>query len=376
MCNCYIYWMFIKRSILIAIAAVIGQYAVAQNAFKGMDNLFTTPKSYTVTYTNQPPKIDGNIDDAAWQQAAWTDKFEDIEGTLKPKPQLSTQMKMLWNDSCLFIAVKMQEPHLWANLTKHDQIIFNDNDFEIFIDPNNNARNYFEIEVNQFNKIFDLFLSKPYRDKGAALVSWDTPGMQSAVQLQGTINNPTDKDTGWTVEFKIPFSAIKMGYGTGVPADGAFWRINFSRVEWDTEVKNGRYVKLTDAKGKKLPERNWVWSPQGVINMHYPERWGYLQFTRKQNAGSGDFKALYTDLQKQYLWLIYYNQQKYYQQHHAYTANLTELGISSIEFDINGVKNTLSVEGSAYHFLASIADGKASTYTINNEGLISSYKLP
>ena len=27
-----------------------------------------------------------------------------------------------------------------------------------------------------------------------------------------------------------------------------------------------------------LPEDNWVWSPQGAINMHLPERWGRLRF--------------------------------------------------------------------------------------------------
>jgi hypothetical protein len=52
-------------------------------------------------------------------------------------------------------------------------------------------------------------------------------------------------------------------------------------VEWDTHAEGRRAVKLRDASGKDLPERNWVWSPQGVINMHYPERWGYLQFTRR-----------------------------------------------------------------------------------------------
>ena len=34
-------------------------------------------------------------------------------------------------------------------------------------------------------------------------------------------------------------------------------------------MKNGKYV----------PEFNWVWSPQGVINMHVPERWGYVFFS-------------------------------------------------------------------------------------------------
>ena len=26
-------------------------------------------------------------------------------------------------------------------------------------------------------------------------------------------------------------------------------------------------------------EDNWVWSPQGEIAMHLPERWGFLQFS-------------------------------------------------------------------------------------------------
>ena len=28
-------------------------------------------------------------------------------------------------------------------------------------------------------------------------------------------------------------------------------------------------------------EDNWVWSQQGEINMHLPERWGFLQFSDK-----------------------------------------------------------------------------------------------
>jgi len=44
-------------------------------------------------------------------------------------------MQMLWDDECLYIAAEMEEPHLWATLTEHDSIIFHDNDFEVFLDP-------------------------------------------------------------------------------------------------------------------------------------------------------------------------------------------------------------------------------------------------
>src|ERR1700754_377483 len=74
--------------------------------------------------------------------------------------------------------------------------------------------------------------------------------------------------------------AINPGFKTTVPQHGTIWRINFSRVEYDTKVENGQNVKLKDeVTGRDLPEHNWVWSAQGVINMHYPERWGFLVFS-------------------------------------------------------------------------------------------------
>src|ERR1700676_2121477 len=73
----------------------------AQSPFKGFENLFTTPKGYIANYTKTPPAIDGDINDSVWNQATWTDDFVDIEGDLKPKPHLQTNVKMLWDDSCL-----------------------------------------------------------------------------------------------------------------------------------------------------------------------------------------------------------------------------------------------------------------------------------
>jgi hypothetical protein len=348
--------------------------ASGQPAFAAMPQLFSRPQHYVVAYTTHAPKIDGKLNDPAWQQAAWTNSFQDIEGSVKPAPPFNTQVKMLWNDSCLFIAARLQEPHLWAKVKQHDEIVFHDNDFEVFIDPDNDTRQYFEIEVNALNTIFDLFMSKPYRSNGGPLFSWDTPGMQSAVQMQGTLNNSKDKDTSWTVELKIPFSAVNLTNEVHPPKQGDLWRINFSRVEWDTQIKSGEYGKIKDAQGRPLPEHNWVWSPQGVINMHYPERWGYLEFSKKQDAATEPFHLPYADLQKQYLWLVYYQQQKYRQQHHSYAIDLNALGIKENEYLIDKKRNTITLQGNRYQFSAGIADDSGNWWYINNDGLIQPYK--
>src|SRR5690606_3613382 len=163
-------------------------------------------------------------------------------------------------------------------LRQRDTVIFIDNDFEIFIDPDGDTHAYYEIEVNAFGTAWDLLLLKPYRDGGKAVTRWDIPDMKVGTHIDGTINHPADVDKGWTVEFSIPLSALKECSAKGrLPVAGDQWRIDFSRVEWRIVIDEGRYRKeINPATGRPFPEDNWVWSPQGRINMHMPEMWGYL----------------------------------------------------------------------------------------------------
>lgn len=342
----------------------------AQTAFQGLENLFTLPKGYVVQHTSQPLTMDGNLRESDWQKAAWTTDFVDIEGAAKPLPSLQTRVKMLWNDSTLFIAATMQEPQLWAYQTHHDDIIYKDNDFEVFIDPDNNTHQYFEVEVNAINKIFDLYLPKPYRNQGDALISWDVAGLRSGVALNGTLNQAQDQDKGWTVEMAIPLKAVRMGFPWQPPAEGTLWRINFSRVEWDTRAEGRRAVKLRNASGQDLPEHNWVWSPQGVINMHYPERWGYLQFTRRVGT---TWQLPAAELRKQYLWLVYYRQQEYRQRTGHYAATLAELNIAP-QAEVEKQANQLELAATPYQFTATIAAAGSPRIRINDEGLIETLK--
>jgi hypothetical protein len=338
----------------------------AQNSLKDFAHLFTTPKNYVINHTQQVFKVDGILEEGDWQKVPWTTDFVDIEGTKKPLPTYKTQMKMLWSDSSLYIAAQLLEPQIWAKQLNHDDIIFKDNDFEIFIDPDGNGHDYFEIEVNALNKIFDLFIHKPYRNGGDALFSWDVSGLKSAVKIDGTINNANDIDKSWTIEMAIPLKSLYKGHPFKMPREGDLWRINFSRVQWDTNIVKGDYVKLKDAVGRELPERNWVWSPQGVINMHYPERWGYLQFTRKKGTA---FKLPYEEHQKQYLWLVYYRQKQQKEQFGKYAATLKELGLLAHQ-TIMGRVNKLEMQATARQFTASIAIKMGKEVSINDEGLI------
>lgn len=239
--------------------------------------LDSLPLSYDVKKTKQPIVIDGKID-KAWNKAPWTSYFQDIEGKKKPEPRFKTRVKMLWDDKYLYVLADMEEPHLWATLTKRDAIIFHDHDFEVFLDPNNDQEQYFEYEINALGTIMDLFMTRTYKKGGPMVMEWNSDNLISAVKLHGTLNDNRDIDKGWVVEMAIPYKDLERPGRISKPEIGATWRINFSRVQWTMDNDGHTYKRRVDQHGKRLPEDNWVWSPQGLIDMHVPQHWGYIRF--------------------------------------------------------------------------------------------------
>ena len=101
------------------------------------------PKTYVCYRTTNAVILDGKITEKAWESAPWTDSFVDIEGDLKPKPYHDTRVKMLWDENYFYFAALLEEPHVWATITERDEVIFKDNDFEIFLDPDGDTHNYY-----------------------------------------------------------------------------------------------------------------------------------------------------------------------------------------------------------------------------------------
>ncbi|MFZ9914602.1 MAG: carbohydrate-binding family 9-like protein [Phycisphaerales bacterium] len=256
------------------------------------------PKSYDARFAKEPPKLDGRLDDDAWKAAPWTDEFVDIQGPALPAPRYRTRAKMLWDDEYFYIAAEMLDPHVWGSLKNHDDIVFRDNDFEVFIDPNGDAREYYELEVNALGTIFDLYLYRRYKEEGPAEHGWNAEGLKTAIAVQGTLNDPTDTDTGWTLEWAIPWKSLvppawdkpsfgEKARGAAVPKDGETWRVNFSRVQWlhNFEGKTAPKPEAGAAapayeKTAGKPEDNWTWTPQWQIDMHDPRWWGKVRFVK------------------------------------------------------------------------------------------------
>jgi hypothetical protein len=350
---------------------VVTSPAPAQRATPDLEKMPFAPRSYVAYRAPSPIEFNGKLDEPAWAAAAWTDAFIDIEGDSRPRPRFRTRAKMLWDGERFYVAAEMEEPDIWGTLTERDSVIFHDNDFEIFIDPEGDTHAYYELEVNALGTPWDLMLIKPYRDGGPAINAWDIEGLQVGIDVRGTINRPGDRDEGWSVEFAMPWKILKEAAPDHQqPKPGDQWRINFSRVEWDVEQADGRYAKrLKPGTKDPLPENNWVWSPQGAVNMHMPERWGYVQFSSKA-AGSGT-DPFVEDPNERVKWALrrlYYRQRRVRDAGGAYASTLDSLKASDIMVDGVDFRPTMRAATTSYEIIANGFDG--AFVHINQDGRV------
>ena len=265
---------------------------------------FTWPeaeiKHYTAYRVSEVPTIDGRLDEQAWRAAPKSPRFVDmVDGT----PGLhDTRAAVLWDDTNLYVAFWLEEPFVEATLTERDAPIYQNNDAEIFI-AGQDA--YYEFEINAYGTIYEVFFIweqeydaagyddlpefkrevegvQPFDGVGfrphprglrIGYFNWDFPGLKSAVHIDGTLNDNSDRDRGWTVEVALPWAGMKplaMPDGRPLPPKaGDTWRMDFSRFnQYREAAPNG------DSGG-------WFWSSHGVVDSHVPELYPFVHFSTR-----------------------------------------------------------------------------------------------
>jgi Carbohydrate-binding family 9 len=264
---------------------------------------------YGCRRARHPIRVDGDLTKPPWRNAVRSPRFVDM-ATGEPG-YFDTRAAALWDDDALYIAFWIEEPFVEASLTERDSLVFLDNDIEVFIDGGDA---YYEFEINALGTVYEVFFiwQDAYRRGGRfdvpefdlidrktlsfggnhdrtaatfwwgthprkcrwAFLDWDFPGMQSAVRVDGTVNDRSQVDRGWTVELAFPWAGMKwLADGRALPPeDGDTWRMFF-----------GRFEKLTAGGQEIEPHPAWAWNKHGVYDTHLPERWTYLHFSKAES---------------------------------------------------------------------------------------------
>ena len=121
-------------------ALIVAMAAKAQPITEKFARFLTIPNNYVCYRTADKINVDGKLDEKSWQNAAPVGAFVDISGEGFPTPRYNTQAKMLWDDEYLYVAAELDDPHVWADIKTHDEVVYYNNDFEIFIDPDGDPR--------------------------------------------------------------------------------------------------------------------------------------------------------------------------------------------------------------------------------------------
>ena len=209
-----------------------------------------------VPYADEAPKIDGTFEgEAAWKKALKLTRFVN---TMSGQPvPIVTDAYIMWDAEHLYVAVKAKDDALKSPYTEHDDELWKADAFEIFLDPKGDKRDYYELQVNPQGVIFDSYLPKYRKNQN----DWSSNMVVKTV-MDGTLNDDSDTDVGWTAELAIPFASLTEGGGVP-PKNGERWKINFFRVD----------AGKSDKKGYA------AWSPPMRGDFHTLARFGQVIFT-------------------------------------------------------------------------------------------------
>ncbi|MBX3268937.1 MAG: carbohydrate-binding family 9-like protein [Sandaracinaceae bacterium] len=200
--------------------------------------------------------IDGNASEPAWAQAQETSAFVN---TLTGGPaELEATARVLWDDEALYVAWRIADDFVANDLTGRDAHLWEQDAFEIMLDPSGQGRGYYELQVSPTGALFDTRYDSRRQPQPFGHVDW-SPEVRVAVSVDGRANDDA-ADRGWGGEIRIPWA--QLGQGVQAPSGGQTWRMNF-------------YV-MDKRQGGAL--RSAGWSPTLVGDFHVPDRFGRVTF--------------------------------------------------------------------------------------------------
>jgi hypothetical protein len=231
--------------------------------------------NYQIKRTELAPKIDGVLDDLAWQEAEEAKNFTEFRpdmGNSEIEGE-ETIVKMTYDDSAIYFAAYNHDKpeNIMKQFTTRDNFGIGDF-FLIAINPNNDGQNDLEFLVFSTGTQGDAIATTNGGEDWGWNAVWD-----SAVKMV---------DDGWIVEIKLPYSALRFSN-----KGEHIWGVNFHR----RHMRNNRQLSwspLDLSTGKKIGLFHG--EIHGIKDINPPVRSAFYPFTSSitrsfDGESDGDF---------------------------------------------------------------------------------------
>jgi squalene-associated FAD-dependent desaturase len=186
-----------------------------------------TPEA-TCRWAATPPVLDGKLDDPCWKEALPIDRFG-IFWAKASAPEKATVAYLVWDNTALYYAAAMNDAELQSFGTRRNDTLWHGDVFELFFKPSAKRPAYYEFQANPRGVVFEMYFPK----RGIARPDYSAAkplGSRAVAALKGTLDRAGDRDLGWIVEGRVPWSAF--AHSGGKPKQGDDWLFALCRYDY------------------------------------------------------------------------------------------------------------------------------------------------
>jgi hypothetical protein len=191
------------------------------------------PEPYIVHRAAQAPKIDGNLNEPAWERASAITKFN-LFSRVDVDQLPTTTARILWDKTHLYLGFECDDDDIWSYSEKNDDPLYLGDVVELFVKPNRDSLKYYEFVVAPNGAIYDA----RYPSRGAGLSHrfgrWNSEA-KIATQVKGSNDNHSDSDHGYSVEIAIPLEAFESQER---PSEGTEWSFGVFRYDYSKSYED------------------------------------------------------------------------------------------------------------------------------------------
>lgn len=201
-------------------------------------------KKYKVMKVEESLTLDGSLDKIFWEKANEVKLVDTVAGSV---PLQSTTAKMLYDEHYLYVGFSCVDDEIHAELTEYNDLIYDEEVVEIFLNTTDNVNEYTELEVSPINTLLHYYIR---------YVAGEAKGFARVDKVVDTAVKRLED--GWSVEMRIPLKELT----DQVVEAGTVWRGNLYRID---RRDNGE-------------DEYSAWSETKAIAFHRPEHFGKIQF--------------------------------------------------------------------------------------------------
>ncbi len=194
----------------------------------------------TAVRTAEPVKLDGVPSEKSWRNAPAYSMHRVYRNVDAHSPKVLETIKtfladpgtvrIMYDDENLYISAEFQDSDVVQYGGRDQELLYRTGDvFEIFV-KSERSPCFIECYIAPNGRKTTLL----HRTRDYPRPDWGSlhPAYRAAASVDGTLNDYSDRDRGWTAEAVIPFSMIREMTGVNFPGTGV-WTVFFGRYNYN-----------------------------------------------------------------------------------------------------------------------------------------------